>query len=159
MNGKTFMTMMVLLTLIVMSSTALSQEDKGGMQTSAEAAKLQQGMSAGIKLDSPVVITIPLNLVNNSTKIAWSSPGDVPTYVVAGITNNGKLKMEITVVSLNPDSKEKKWKFAGEALPGGDGIVVFGEFVEIWIKCQNSTTKQYSTGTLEIATWVPSELT
>jgi hypothetical protein len=155
MNGRIFLTMMGILTLIAMSSTALSQELKSGTQTSADVAKLQQDMSTGAKFASPVVIKIPLNLANNSTKIAWSSPGEVPTYIVAGITNNGKLKMDVTAVSLTTDSKERKWKFAGEVMPGGDGIIVFGKFVELWIKCQNSTTKQYSTGTLEIATWIP----
>jgi hypothetical protein len=155
MNGRIFLTMMVILALTAMSSTALSQENKSGMPTSVEAAKLQQDMSAGIKFDSPVVLKIPLNLINNSTKNAWSSPGEVPAYIVAGITNNGKLKMEVTVVALTPDTKEKQWKFAGVVSPGGDGLVVFGKYIELWIKCENSTTKQYSTGTLEIATSLP----
>ena len=135
---------------------ALGQVAKSsGTPTPSVAAMPQQYTSAGINYASPVVISIPLNISNNGTKIAWSSPEEVPTYIVAGITNNGKLKMEATVVSLAPESKEKSWKFAGVASPSGDGLTVFGKFIELWIKCQNSTKKQYCTGTLEIATWPP----
>jgi len=43
--------------------------------------------------------------------------------------------MDVTVVSLSSDSKERNWMYAGEILPE-DGLVVFGKFVELWIKCQ-----------------------
>jgi len=140
--------------LIVMGSMAQAQETRSGGQTSAISAKLQENISNDGEFSSPVVIKVPIKLVNNSTKIAWSSPGGIPTFVVAGITNNGKLNMDVTVVSLSSDSKERNWMYAGEILPE-DGLVVFGRFVELWIKCQNSTTKQYCTGTLETATWIP----
>ena len=157
MKCRAFLIMVVMVALVVLSSATVGQEINSGTQASSGAAQLQQNMPNGAEFAqlAPVTLKIPFNLVNNSTKTIWTSPGELPTYIVAGIVNNGKLKMDVMTVSLTPDTKERKWKSAGEALPGGDGLVVFGKFVEIWIKCQNATTKQYSTGTLEVATWIP----
>lgn len=157
MKCRAFLIMVVMVALIVLSSATVGQETNSGTQASSGAAQLQQNMPKGAEFAqlAPVTLKIPFNLVNNSTKTVWTSPGELPTYIVAGIVNNGKLKMDVMTVSLTPDTKERKWKSAGEALPGGDGLVVFGKFIEIWIKCQNATTKQYSTGTLEVATLIP----
>jgi len=146
-----------MMALVVLSSNAIGQDVTNGIKVSSGTAELQQKMLNGAESYqiSPVVLKIPLNIVNNSTKVVWTSPGGVPTYIVASIINNGKLKMDVMVVSLTPETKERQWKLAGEALPGKDGLIVFGEFVEMWIKCQNATTKQYTTGTLEVGNWIP----
>jgi len=99
---------------------------------------------------SPAVIKVPINILNNTTKEVWTSPGNRPAYVFAGITNNGKLNLDVYTISINPETKEReKPQLAGTAMPNGDGIIVYGEFIAIAIKCENSTTMQYCAGTLK----------
>ena len=105
---------------------------------------------------TPAMIKVPINILNNTTKEVWTNPGDKPAFVFAGITNNGNLSLDIYTISINPDTQERAPpQLAGTALPNGDGVIVYGKYVAIAVKCENSTTMQYCTGLLETANWFP----
>jgi hypothetical protein len=105
---------------------------------------------------SPAMIEVPINILNNTTKEVWTSPDDKPIFVFAGLTNNGKLDLDVYTISLDAETRERTQpQLAGTALSGGDGVIIYGKFIAIEVKCQNSTTKQYCTGTLETANWFP----
>jgi len=70
MNRRNFLILLAASALIVMSSMAQVQETRSGGQTSAISAKLQENMSNDGEFSSPVIIKVPIKLVNNSTKIA-----------------------------------------------------------------------------------------
>ena len=160
---------LMLLALGVLFSSALCQEGKNGSISSNETLKVMENVSntnadlglpdfnlVEIAQPTPAMIKVPINISNNSTKVVWTSPTDKPVFVFAGITNNGKLNLTVYTISIDPDTKERTLpELAGTALPGGDGVIVYGKFIAIEVKCQNSTTQQQCTGVLETANWFP----
>lgn len=153
----------MLLAIGGLCSNALAQESKNESALANETLEVSENVSkTNTSLEfpdfnlvkfaqpSPAVIKVPINILNNTTKEVWTSPGNRPAFVFAGITNNGKLKLDVYTISMNPETKARETpQLAGTALPNGDGIIVYGEFIAIAIKCEDSTTTQYCTGTLE----------
>jgi hypothetical protein len=64
--------------------------------------------------------------------------------------------MNVYTISLDPLSKERgQPQFVGRAMPGGDGVIVYGEFIALEVKCDNSTETQQCNGTLETVNAFP----
>lgn len=126
------------------------------LETAAPESGLQSLSLVEFAQPSPAVVKVPISLQNNSTKEVWTSPGDKPAFVFAGLTNNGNLRLDVYTISVDPDTNERTApQLAGTALSAGDGVIVFGKFIAIEVKCENSTVKQNCAGSLETANWFP----
>lgn len=145
MKNKTFLTILVLVGLMVLGSNSFGQSQKNAGSNSTAIGQTH------LNVDSKV----PIILANNSSKVFWTSPSQIPATVVATVINNGKLSLDVGTISLNPTTKKQEWDYAGRVMPGGDGLIVFGNYIGLMITCQNSTTKQYGSGTLEVVTSIP----
>jgi hypothetical protein len=169
MMKETLVSILVLVALVGLSSSALGQETQNKSIESAEASNLtenvletapEQGAPASSLIDLgqslPADLRVPIAIQNNTTKTVWTSPGDRPAFVFAGLTNTGDLGLDVYTISIDPDTKERSApQFAGTALPGNDGVIVFGKFIAIEVKCENSTELQTVTGSLETANYLP----
>ena len=155
MKNKLFLTTLLLVGLFGLGSSAFGQfqTDAGSSSTATE--QVQTNVSK-MKLSEGIIdLKVPINLINNSSKTFWNNPSKIPATIVASVINNGKIYLDVGTVSLNSTTKKNEWNYAGRAMPGGDGLIIFGKYIELMITCQNSTTKQYGSGTLEVVTLIP----
>lgn len=152
MKHKALLVLLVLITLVGLGLTATGTEFNNRKET------MQKFDMVKLVQSSPTYLKVPINLTNNSTKEVWTSPGNIPVSVSAGVTNNGNIGMNVYTISINPRSRVRyPPHFAGRALPGGDGVIIYGKFVAIEVRCDNSTETQYCNGTLEMASSFPQE--
>jgi hypothetical protein len=154
MRNKILLTTLVLVGLLVLGSNAFGQfQTNAGL--SSGTGQIQANVSSAKLPEEAIDLKVPINIINNSSKIFWNSPSQIPATIVASVINNGKTILDIGAVSLNSTTKKHEWNQAGRAMPGGDGVIIFGKYIELIITSQNSTTKQYGSGTLEVVTWIP----
>ena len=155
MKNKIFLTTLVLVGLVGLGTNAFGQFQTNAGSDSAATGQTQTNVPS-IKLpEGAIDLKVPINLINNSSKAYWYSPSQIPATIIASVINNGKTFLDISAVSLNSTTKTEEWNYVGRAMPGGDGLILFGKYIELVITSQNSTTKQYGTGTLEVVTWIP----
>jgi hypothetical protein len=159
MKSKTLLTLLVLVALIGLSTTALSAETKK-VKTNASNKTLARSIFPDVNIvkigqTSSANLKVPISIINNSTKEVWTSPGKIPACVFAGITNNGNLSLSVYAISLNPDTGERVPQFAGIAKPRGDGVIVFGKYIALELRCENSSSLQYCNGTIDTVSAFP----
>lgn len=163
MKNKSCITTLVLFGLVgfvVLSSSAFGQIPATEGSSSATTEQVQTNLSSSklpesVKLSEMAIdFKVPINLINNSSKVFWNSPSKIPATIVASVINNGKLILDVSAFTMNSTTKKQEFNFAGQAMPGGDGLILFGKYTQLVITCQNSTTKQYGSGTLEVATLI-----
>jgi hypothetical protein len=155
MKNKIFIVTLVLFGLAGLGSNAFGQFQTNAGSSSIAPGQIQTNVSS-IKLTEVAIDSkVPINLLNNSSKAFWISPSKIPATIVATVINNGKLFFDVGTVSLNSTTKKQEWDYAGRVMPGGDGLILFGKYISLVVTCQNSTTKQYGSGTLEVVTWLP----
>ena len=153
MRNKILITILVLVGLIVLGSSVFGQSNAG--MSSTATGDIKTNVSS-IKLpEAAIDLKVPINLINNSSKVFWNSPSTIPATIVASVINNGKTILDVATISLNSTTKKPEWYLAGQAMPGGDGLIIFGKYTQLVITCHNSTTKQYGIGTLEVVTLIP----
>jgi hypothetical protein len=169
MMKETLVSILVLVALVGLSSSALGQETQNKSIESAEVSNLTenimgtapaQGSPSSSLIDLgqslPADLKVPIAIQNNSTKTVWTSPGDRPAFVFAGLTNTGDLGLDVYTISIDPDTKERSApQFAGTAFPQNDGVIIFGKFIAIEVKCENSTTFETGIGSLETVNYLP----
>ncbi len=163
MTRKVFMVLLVLAGLIGFGSTAIGEEVKNSKQmnaTTQDNASITnlKGSILGfdlIKLIQPATVNleVPIRLINNSTKEVWSSPEHIPVFIFAAVTNNGKMGLDVYASS--DSCANNSSELAGRALPDGDGVIVYGKFSSLKVKCENSSSVQYCNGTLETSNSFP----
>jgi hypothetical protein len=155
MKNKIFLTMLVLVGLVSLGSSALDQVQTNAGSISNATGQVQTTISNMKLPEGAIDLKVPISLINNSSKAFWKSPSKIPATIIASVINNGKINLDVGAVSLNSTTKKQEYVYAGRVMPGGDGLILFGKYIELVITCQNSTTKQYGSGTLEVVTLVP----
>ena len=164
MKRKSFLTLMVLVAVVGLSSNALSEETKEGSILFNETAKLQENVSAGATTFSlPLVphgnLKVPINISQNSSKTIWNTTNPRAAFVFAGITNTGNLSMD--VITISPDQSINQYptppRFAGKVAPF-DGIIVYGRYLAIKVKIAPGAPNTFGTGTLETLNWPPGQI-
>src|SRR5271157_2898001 len=133
MKNKIFLTTLLLVGLVALCSNAFGQ-----IQTNESSIKLPEGA---------IDFKVPINLINNSSEIFWSCPDMIPANIVANVINNGKIRLDVSTRSLNSTTKKQEFIYAGQVMPG-DGLIIYGKYIQLEISCQNTATKQYGSGTL-----------
>jgi hypothetical protein len=154
-KNKIFLTMLVLIGLVGLGSSAFDQVQTNAGSISNATGQIQTTASSIKLAEGAVDLKVPISLINNSSKAFWKSPSKIPATITASVINNGKINLDVGAVSLNSTTKKQEYVYAGRVMPGGDGLIIFGKYIELVITCQNSTTKQYGSGTLEVVTLVP----